>query len=173
MSPWDSDIKKLASCENVSCKISGLVTEADWYNWNVEDFTPYMEVVLEAFGSHRLTIGSDWPVCTLAGQYNSVMSIATDFITRLSDNEQKAYKQGVKRVSICKPGYRSKQRQQIEKEQWFKNLQRFRAGIEGIISALMRGYGLKRCLWKGWQSFKSYVGLSIVTFNLQKIADHT
>jgi IS5 family transposase len=89
------------------------------------------------------------------------------------DNEQKAYEQGVKRVSICKPGYRSKQRQQIEKEQWFKNLQRFRAGIEGIISALMRGYGLKRCLWKGWQSFKSYVGLSIVTFNLQKIADHT
>jgi IS5 family transposase len=90
-----------------------------------------------------------------------------------SDNEKIAYKNGVKKVSICKPGYHSKDRRQIEKERWFKNLQRFRAGIEGIISALMRGYGLKRCLWKGWQSFQSYVGLSVVTFNLQKIAQLT
>ncbi len=90
-----------------------------------------------------------------------------------SDNEKIAYKNGVKKVSICKPGYQSKDRRQIEKERWFKNLQRFRAGIEGIISALMRGYGLKRCLWKGWQSFQSYVGLSVVTFNLQKIAQLT
>ena len=87
-----------------------------------------------------------------------------------SDNEKKAYQQGVEKVSICKPGYRSKDRKQIEKERWFKTLQRFRAGIEGIISALMRCYGLKRCLWKGWEAFQSYVGLSVVTFNLQKIA---
>ena len=86
------------------------------------------------------------------------------------DNEQLAYQEGVKKVSICKPGYRSKDRKQIEKERWFKTLQRFRAGIEGIISVLMRSYGLKRCLWKGWQAFQSYVGLSVVTFNLQKIA---
>ncbi|MGD9321892.1 MAG: ISNCY family transposase [Desulfobacteraceae bacterium] len=86
------------------------------------------------------------------------------------DNEQLAYQEGVKKVSICKPGYRSRDRKQIEKERWFKTLQRFRAGIEGIISALMRSYGLKRCLWKGWQAFQSYVGLSVVTFNLQKIA---
>lgn len=86
------------------------------------------------------------------------------------DNEKNAYQSGIEKVSICKPGYRSKDRKQIEKERWFKALQRFRAGIEGIISALMRGYGLKRCLWKGWESFKSYVGLSVVTFNLQKIA---
>ena len=86
------------------------------------------------------------------------------------DNDQLAYQEGVKRVSMCKPGYRSKDRKQIEKERWFKTLQRFRAGIEGIISALMRSYGLKRCLWKGWESFQSYVGLSVVTFNLQKIA---
>ena len=90
MSPWDSDIKKLASFENVSCKLSGMVTEADRYNWTVEDIRPYMEVVLEAFGAERLTIGSDWPVCTLAGQYGSVISIAADFIAKLSDNEQKA-----------------------------------------------------------------------------------
>jgi IS5 family transposase len=86
------------------------------------------------------------------------------------DNERLAYRQGVEKVSICKPGYRSKDRKQIEKEQWFKALQRFRAGIEGIISALMRSYGLKRCLWKGWEAFQSYVGLSVVKFNLQKIA---
>ena len=85
-------------------------------------------------------------------------------------NERLAYETGVKRVSICKPGYRSKERKAIEKERWFRKLQRFRAGIEGIISGLMRAYGLKRCNWKGWEAFKSYVGLSIVTFNLQKIA---
>jgi IS5 family transposase len=87
-----------------------------------------------------------------------------------SNNETEAYGSGVKRVSICKPGYRSKARQQVEKRRWFKTLQRFRAGIEGIISVLMRSYGLKRCLWKGWCSFKSYVGLGIVAFNLKKIA---
>ena len=76
-------------------------------------------------------------------------------------------------LSICKPGYRSKARKQIEKQRWFKKLQRFRAGIEGIISVLMRAYGLKRCLWKGWEAFQSYVGLGIVTFNLQKIAQLT
>ena len=99
MSPWDSDIKKLASFKNVSCKISGMVTEADWHNWNVEDFKPYMEVVLEAFGAKRLTIGSDWPVCTLAGEYGSVVSIAADFIAQLSDNEQKAiWEENPKRI---------------------------------------------------------------------------
>jgi len=87
-----------------------------------------------------------------------------------AENERLAYESGVKKVSICKPGYRSKDRKKIEKEQWFKKLQRFRNGIEGIISGLMRAYGLKRCNWKGWEAFQSYVGLSVVTFNLQKIA---
>ena len=94
ISPWESEIKKLASFENVSCKMSGMVTEADWHNWTVEEFRPYMEVVLEAFGAKRLTIGSDWPVCTLAGQYGIVVSIAADFITQLSDSEQKAIWEG-------------------------------------------------------------------------------
>ena len=87
-----------------------------------------------------------------------------------ADNESGAYQAGVKKVSIVKPGYRNKERQALEKQRWFKKLQRFRAGIEGLISGLMRAYGLKRCLWKGWQAFQSYVGLSVVTFNLQKIA---
>jgi L-fuconolactonase len=99
MSPWDSDIKKLASFENVSCKISGMITETDWHNWRAEDFKPYMDVVLEAFGAERLTIGSDWPVCTLAGEYSSIVSIAADFIVKLSDHEQKAiWEENPKRI---------------------------------------------------------------------------
>lgn len=97
-------------------------------------------------------------------------SISADRRFFSDDNQVLAMQQGVKRVSVCKPGYRSKQRQQYEKERWFKNLQRFRAGIEGIISGLMRGLGLKRCYWKGWHAFKRYVALSVVTFNLRKIA---
>jgi hypothetical protein len=57
-------------------------------------------------------------------------------------------------VSIVKPGYCNAQRRQPEKERWFRSLQRFRAGIEGTISGLMRGLVLKCCLWRGWQSFK-------------------
>ena len=81
-------------------------------------------------------------------------------------NEKEAYRVGVKQVSICKPGYRSKDRRRIEKERWFKKLQRFRAGIEGLISSFMGGCGLKRCLWKGWKAFQSYGRLSVFTFNL-------
>ena len=82
------------------------------------------------------------------------------------DNERLAIQEGVKRVSICKPGYRSNDRKRLEKKRWFIILQRFRAGIEGIISVPMRSYGLKRCLWKGWEAFQGYVGLSVVMFNL-------
>ena len=88
LSPWESDIHKLASFENVSCKISGMVTEADWQAWEPTDFDAYMEVVLEAFGPRRLMLGSDWPVCTLAGQYGSVMDISVNFIRQLSEDEQ-------------------------------------------------------------------------------------
>ena len=87
-----------------------------------------------------------------------------------TDNEHMAHGSGVQNVCINKPGYRSKARKELEREIWFKKLKRFRAGIEGIISTLMRSFGLSRCLWKGWESFRSYVGLSVVTFNLRKIA---
>ena len=85
-------------------------------------------------------------------------------------NEQLLQEAGVKRISIKKPGYRSEERKGFEKQGWFKNLQKFRAGVEGVISGLMRGKGLKRCLWKGRRSFESYVGLSVVAFNLAKLA---
>jgi len=79
----------------------------------------------------------------------------------------------VERVSIPRPGYRNTERRAIEKETWFKILKRFRAGIEGCLSTLLRGFGLTRCLWEGWESFKSWVGLSIFAYNLRKIAAMT
>lgn len=86
------------------------------------------------------------------------------------DNETRATTRGIKNVCIAKPGYRSAARQEFERQPWFRKLKRFRAGIEGVISTLLRRFGLTRCLWKGWESFRSYVGLSVATFNLQKIA---
>jgi L-fuconolactonase len=97
--PWAGDIRHLASFKNVSCKISGMVTEADWQNWKPQDFTPYMDIVLEAFGIERAMIGSDWPVCTLAGEYEQVISIAADFVAQLSPDEQSAiWEQNPKRI---------------------------------------------------------------------------
>jgi L-fuconolactonase len=89
ISPWKEDIQRLAAFDTVYCKLSGMVTEADWDHWKPEDFTPYMDSVLEAFGPHRLTIGSDWPVCTLAGTYERVISLADHYLSQLSADEQK------------------------------------------------------------------------------------
>ena len=88
LSPWDANIKDLARFENVSCKLTGMVTEADWDSWKPDDLEPYLNVVLEAFGPDRLMIGSDWPVCLVAGSYRSVMNVVLDFIERLSSDEQ-------------------------------------------------------------------------------------
>jgi IS5 family transposase len=97
-------------------------------------------------------------------------SLAGDRRFFSADNETLATTRGVKNLCIAKPGYRSAARQEFERQPWFRRLKRFRAGIEGVISTLLRRFGLTRCLWKGWESFRSYVGLSVVTFNLQKIA---
>jgi len=66
---WREQILRLAECGNVSCKLSGLVTEADWSNWTLDGLRPYLDVALEAFGPERLMAGSDWPVCLLASGY--------------------------------------------------------------------------------------------------------
>lgn len=86
--PWANDLRRLAGCENVFCKLSGMVTEADWHNWAPADFRPYLDLVLECFGTKRLMVGSDWPVCTLAGGYADVMRLVSDYIARLSPAEQ-------------------------------------------------------------------------------------
>ena len=80
LEPWKSLMQELAGFGNVYCKISGMVTEADWEGWVPEDIIPYMEVVYDSFGSNRLMFGSDWPVCRLAGEYSKVFGLLDDFI---------------------------------------------------------------------------------------------
>jgi L-fuconolactonase len=87
-SPWEEDIKALARCENVCCKLSGMVTEAAWGEWKPANFRPYLDIILNAFGANRLMIGSDWPVCELSGPYAKVMEIVIDFTENLSSDEQ-------------------------------------------------------------------------------------
>jgi L-fuconolactonase len=80
---WSEDIRKLAKAPNVYCKLSGLVTEADWRHWNDDQFRPYLDVVFEAFGPDRLMFGSDWPVCLLAGTYRQVKEVVEDYVRQL------------------------------------------------------------------------------------------
>ncbi len=79
MEPWASYIKKIAQCENAWCKVSGLITEADWKHWKAADFKPYLDAVFESFGPDRLMFGSDWPVCLLAGSYQQVKELVADY----------------------------------------------------------------------------------------------
>ncbi len=90
LEPWASSIRKLGKLENLSCKVSGMVTEADWRNWKKSDFTPYLEIVLESFGPRRLLFGSDWPVAILAAGYDEVVEIVEDFLEPLSCSEKDA-----------------------------------------------------------------------------------
>lgn len=85
---WAQQLRKIAQYPNVYCKLSGLVTEADWQQWKRLDMVPYLEVALEAFGANRLLFGSDWPVCLVAADYAQVKALVTDFISRLSADEQ-------------------------------------------------------------------------------------
>lgn len=88
--PWQQDLHELAANPNVTCKLSGLATEADWQRWRAEDIRPYLDIALDAFGADRLMIGSDWPVCTLAADYNAAMAVVIDYVQRLSADEQSA-----------------------------------------------------------------------------------
>lgn len=133
---------------------SGLITQYETFRGNPSD----SGMVPEVLSAH----------CTQYGRAPHSLSGDRRFFS--AANEHIAYGSGVQNVCINKPGYRSEARKELERETWFKKLKRFRAGIEGIISTLMRSFGLSRCLWKGWESFRSYVGLSVVTFNLRKIA---
>ncbi|MGH9390715.1 MAG: amidohydrolase family protein [Vicinamibacteria bacterium] len=90
LEPWASSIRKLGKNENLYCKLSGLVTEADWSGWKKADFALYLEIVLESFGPRRLLFGSDWPVATLAASYEKVVEIVEDFLDPLSSAEKDA-----------------------------------------------------------------------------------
>ena len=79
---------------------------------------------------------------------------------------------GVREVALPKPGRLSEVRRSLQKAPWFRRLMRFRAGVEGNLSTLLRSFGLKRCLWKGWASFKAYIGLGVLTYNLRLLAGY-
>jgi L-fuconolactonase len=87
---WKDDLRRIAQHDNVCCKLSGLVTEADWANWQPRQLTPYLEVALEAFGSQRVMYGSDHPVCLLASDYARQLAVVEDFIGQLTTGEQAA-----------------------------------------------------------------------------------
>ncbi|WP_163512502.1 amidohydrolase family protein [Fodinicola acaciae] len=90
LEPWTTLVRRLAACHNVTCKLSGLVTEADWSRWTVDDLRPYAQTVLDAFGPDRVMVGSDWPVCTLAGSYERVLDTARDLLSGLTPGEREA-----------------------------------------------------------------------------------
>ena len=85
---WANNIRALARNRNVYCKLSGLVTEANWTNWNAETLRPYLDVAFEAFGTDRLMFGSDWPVCLLAASYSQVKEVIENYTRDFSPSEK-------------------------------------------------------------------------------------
>lgn len=87
---WATLMKAIGEHKNVYCKLSGMTTEADYNNWTPEQIEPYMQLVLETFGANRILFGSDWPVCLVAGNYTKTKELVTNFIAKLSSEEQAA-----------------------------------------------------------------------------------
>ena len=88
LTDWARSIRALASFDHIACKLSGLVTEADWTTWTPADLTPVTDVVLECFGPNRTMFGSDWPVCLLAATYREVADVADTMVAALNDHER-------------------------------------------------------------------------------------
>ncbi|RYZ48423.1 MAG: amidohydrolase, partial [Sphingobacteriales bacterium] len=91
MAEWKAGIQELAKYDNVYCKVSGMVTEANWNEWTEGDFIPYLDVIFEAFGTNRLMFGSDWPVCLVAANYEQVLSITANYVSQFSPYEQQLF----------------------------------------------------------------------------------
>jgi L-fuconolactonase len=90
LNAWEQDVRALAECPNVSAKLSGLITEADWSTWTPDDIRPYLDVAFDCFGAARLMIGSDWPVCTVAADYARTMAIIADYLSDRPSHERDA-----------------------------------------------------------------------------------
>lgn len=88
MTEWAQDLRALAKHPNVTCKVSGLVTEASWTAWTPQQILPVLDTIAEAFGTDRLMFGSDWPVCLLAGNFTQVHEVVASWASRLSSSEQ-------------------------------------------------------------------------------------
>ena len=86
--PWKENIQSLAAYPNVYCKLSGMVTEADWAAWQPADIIPYLDVVVDAFGPNRLMFGSDWPVCLLAAPYRRVYTLIDQYLADFTEVER-------------------------------------------------------------------------------------
>lgn len=94
LAPWQSNISQLAQRPNVYCKVSGMVTEADWGAWTENQLIPYFDTVFSAFGTKRLMFGSDWPMCLLATPYGRWFRLVEKYVARLSDTEQERFWDG-------------------------------------------------------------------------------
>lgn len=90
LTPWKENIAELAKRENVYCKVSGMATEADWNTWSADQIRPYFDVVLSAFGPKRLMFGSDWPVLTLAADYETWVQTFYSLIAELTPAERES-----------------------------------------------------------------------------------
>lgn len=88
---WVQGIRDLAKHQNVFCKLSGMVTEADWNRWKKEDFLKYTDIVLNSFGPQRLMFGSDWPVCLVASPYEDVVAVAAQAVQQFSSVEKEQF----------------------------------------------------------------------------------
>jgi len=92
LEPWKSLITELSSFDNVMCKVSGMVTEANWNNWTTSDFVPYVDHIIESFTPSRLMFGSDWPVALLAApSYSAVVDLARSLTERFTESEKAAF----------------------------------------------------------------------------------
>lgn len=85
---WKEDIREIAKNPNMYCKVSGMITEADYQRWTYQDILPYLDIVAEYFGTDRLCYGSDWPVALVAGQYEQVLNVITTFLKQVPDSEK-------------------------------------------------------------------------------------
>ncbi len=85
---WASNMREIAAAPHVFCKLSGMITEADWSHWTQDDLRPYLDIVFEAFTLDRLMFGSDWPVCLLAATYGQVKQVIETYVRNLSGPEQ-------------------------------------------------------------------------------------
>lgn len=85
---WENDLSAIGKLPNVYCKISGMVTEARWKEWKQDDFSVYLDTVVEIFGMDRIMYGSDWPVCTLSASYANMYKIVNDYFSSFSKQEQ-------------------------------------------------------------------------------------
>ncbi|CAN5594535.1 amidohydrolase family protein [soil metagenome] len=85
---WSKQMLAIAAHKNVYCKISGMVTEAEWNDWKIEDFAPYLDTIVQAFGTGRIMFGSDWPVCLVAASYEQVLQIVTEYFAHYTQQER-------------------------------------------------------------------------------------